>query len=750
MSSPKAPDRRRPEGALRRLGEWCARHAVVVVVLWLVGLAAVQVLQRTCGGRYADDFWLPGAQSTRGRAVLTAHHPTAGGDTGQVVLHADRPLTEVADRITNARAALARLPAVRSAQSPLPPPGARPAAPPPGPAHTGPLTADGRTGYLTLHLRDTPADLGTDVLAGVDRAVAPLRAAGVRVEYGGVLGDLARPAGDDRPGELVGCAVALLVLLAGCGSALAAGVPLLTALIGVVGGLGCLGLLGAAFPFATRSPAVATMLGLGVGIDAALLLIARHRQYLADGAPAAVAAGRAVASSGRTVLRCGGTVLLALAGLPLAGIGFLTGVGVAAALAVVTAVLTALTLVPALLGLLGRRIERFRVPRPGAAGVPAPGPRRAAHHPWPYLVGAVLVLAVLAVPAWSLRPGHVDEGADPPSSTGRRAHDLMAAAFGPGANGPLTLVIDRTAVPEADRPALADQARRVLGRIPGTATVTPLRPSPDGAVLSATAQPLTDPQDAATTALTRRLRDSVLPRAVRGYEAHGYVTGATAARVDFVALLAARQPLIIVVLVGLAFLNVLLLCRGVLIAVQAAVCTGLTLAASVGVVVAVFQWGWGGPVLGVAGPVPVEGHVPVTLCAVLAGVSTGSALLALSPVRPGRPRHADPPPGRSPAPAVLAGAALVTAGVFAAFVLSDDVAVRMLGLGLAVGVLLDATVVRLVLVPALLALLGRRAWWTPWWLARAVPARAPGPVESPRPEPPRPAEPVGRSGVPPR
>ncbi|MGW5114886.1 MMPL family transporter, partial [Streptomyces noursei] len=595
MSSPKAPDRRRPEGALRRLGEWCARHAVVVVVLWLVGLAAVQGLQRTCGGRYADDFWLPEAQSTVGRAVLTTHHPTAGGDTGQVVLHADRPLTEVANRIANARAALARLPAVRSAQSPLPPPGARPAPPPPGAAHTGPLTADGRTGYFTVRLRDSPAALGTDVLAGVDRAVAPLRAAGVRVEYGGVLGDLARPAGDDRPGELVGCAVALLVLLAGCGSVLAAGVPVLTALIGVVGGLGCLGLLGAAFPFATVSPAVATMLGLGVGIDAALFLIARHRQYLADGAPAAVAAGRAVASSGRTVLRCGGAVLLALAGLPLAGIGFLTGVGVAGALAVVTAVLTALTLVPALLGLLGRRIERFRVPRPGAAGVRAPGPRRAARHPWPYLVGAVLVLAVLAVPAWSLRPGHLDEGADPPSSTSRRAHDLLAAAFGPGANGPLTLVIDRTAVPEADRPALADQARRVLGRIPGTAAVTPLRPSPDGAVLSATAQPLTAPQDAATTTLTRRLRDSVLPRAVRGYDAHGYVTGATAARVDFVALLAARLPLIIVALVGLAFLNVLLLCRGVLIAVQAAVCTGLTLAASVGVVVAVFQWGWGGP-----------------------------------------------------------------------------------------------------------------------------------------------------------
>ncbi|GAA2647421.1 MMPL family transporter [Streptomyces lunalinharesii] len=750
MSSPNAPDRRRPEGALRRLGEWCARHAVVVVVLWLVGLAAVQVLQRTCGGRYADDFWLPGAQSTQGRAVLTAHHPTAGGDIGQVVLHADRPLTEVAGRITNTRAALARLPAVRSAQSPLPPPGARPAPPPPGAARTGPLAADGRTGYLTVHLRDAPADLETDVLAGVDRAVAPLRAAGVRVEYGGALGALARPAGDDRLSELVGCAVALLVLLAGFGSVLAAGVPLLTALIGVVGGLGCLGLLGAAVPFAAVSPALATMLGLGVGIDSALFLIARHRQFLADGAPPAVAAGRAVASSGRTVLRCGGTVLLALAGLPLTGVGFLTGLGVAAALTVVTALLTALTLVPALLGLLGRRIGRSRVPRPGAAEVRAPGPRRPARHPWPYAVGAVLVLAVLAVPAWSLRPGHVDAGADPPSSTGRRAHDLLAAAFGPGANGPLTLVVDRSAVPEADRPALADQARHVLGRIPGTAAVTPLRASPDGAVLSATAQPSTDPQDAATTALTRRLVDSVLPRAVRGYEAHGYVTGATAARVDFTALLAARLPLIVVVLVGLAFLGVLAWCRGVLVAVQAAVCTALTLAASLGVVVAVFQWGWGGPVLGVAGPVPVEGHVPVALCAVLAGVSTGSALLALAPVRPGRPGRADPPGAPSPAPAVLAGAVLVTAGVFGAFVLSDVVAVKMLGLGLAVGVLLDATLVRLALVPALLALLGRRAWWTPWWWDRARPARAAGPVDPPRPEPPRPAEPVGQHGTPQR
>ncbi|MFI1203269.1 MMPL family transporter [Streptomyces sp. NPDC020883] len=752
MSLPSAPVRRRPEGTLRRLGEWCARHAVLVLVLWLVGLAGVQVLQRTLGGVYADDFSLPGAPSVQGREVLTAHHPAAGGYAGQVVLHADRPLTAYAGPIDRATAALAKLPAALSAQGPLPPPGSRTASPAPGTAPTGPLSADGRTGYLTVRFRDPPGRLGPDVLPGTDRAVAPLRAAGVQVEFGGALGHLARPGTDDRPGMLFGFAVATAVLLAVFGGVLAAGLPLLTALIGVVCGTGCLGLLAAAFPFAPVSPTLATLLGLGLGIAYAPILITRHRQLLRDGADPATAAGRAAAGGGRAVLVSGAAVLVALLGLSAARVGLLTGLAAAAALTTATAVLGALTLVPALLGLLGRRFDRLRVRGPAAETAPEPAAgarrvlrraQRVARRPWPFLAGGVLALTVLAGPALSARPAHLDAGADPPSSTARRAFDLMTAAFGPGAPGPLTLVVDRSAVPEADRPALARQARQVLGRIPGTAAVTPLTAAPDGAVLTATAYPARAPRDAATAALVHHLADSVLPRALDGYEARGYVTGATATQVDFLDRVADRLPSVIALVVCLAFLTALAVCRGVLAALQATVLTTLSVAASYGVVVAVFQWGWGGPALGVAGPVPVEGWVPPVLCAIGFGLVTGCDSFLLSRVRANRPRYVDPAEGAAHALAdtsrVLTCAALITAGVFAAFLLSDVVVVKMLGLGLAASVLLDAAVVRPLLMPAALALLGRRAWWAPWWLDAAYPEAVRTWLRRLRP-----AEPVGQ------
>ncbi|WP_066982909.1 MMPL family transporter [Streptomyces sp. NRRL F-4489] len=780
MSLPPAPDapvrppNRRPAGRLRRLGEWCARHALTVLVLWLAGLAAVQVLQHTSGGTYADDLTLPGTPSAQGRAVLAAHEPTAAGPAGTVVLRADRPLTAYRDQLTAAARALRRLPDVRAVRDPLTPPGP-PSQPQPGGTApvTGPLSADGRTGYLALRFRTPPTALGPDVLAGADHAVAPLRAAGVRVEYGGALGDAARPGGG-RLGRALALAAAALVLLAWPLGILAAGLPLLAALIGVVCGLGCLGLLAAAFPLPAVSPALAAMTGLAVGTDAALLLLVRHRRLLRDGAEPAVAAGRAAATAGRAVLVCGGAVLLAAAGLALAGPGYVTGLGAALALTALTAVLAALTLVPALLGLLGRRYGGGGAEVPAAAeaptgtGTPGPGPQ-ARRAWWAAAAAGALVAVVLAVPACALRPGHLDAGTDPPSATGRRAHDLMAAAFGPGANGPLTLVIDRAAVPQADRPALADQAREVLARIPGAAAVTPLRVSPDGAVLTATAYPARDPQHPATTALLHRLTGSVLPRAVSGYEAHTYVTGATATAAEFRDLVAARLPLLLAAGAGLAFLVLLPVLRGVPAAAVTAVAGLLPVAASYGVVVALFQWGWGGPALGLPGPVPVETWVPVVLCAVLLGTGTARAAVRAARPRTGRPAATEPwRPARA-----LTWAALAMAAVFAAFAASDRTAVRTAAVGLAAGVLTDALLVRPLLLPAALALLGPRAHWRPWWLDHLLPTRAPrdeparadrpegpppepperpnppGSPDSPRPPgPPQPAQPLAGTGPP--
>ncbi|MFD9981859.1 MMPL family transporter [Streptomyces massasporeus] len=718
-------------GVLRRLGEWCARHFVIVIIAWLVALVALQVISREFGGEYSDNFSLPQAQAQKGLDVLKAHDPQAGGYSSQIVMHDDQqPLTALSSQMSTTVADLEKLPHVLSAQNPLTAPST-----PSGQQNVGPLSDDKKTAYITVRFNVQPSTLGDDYLGGVDTAVQPLRSAGADVEYGGPLGELARPSADDRVSELIGFGVAVIVLLVGFGSVIAAVIPLLSALISVVGGLAILGLLAAAFTFATVSPTLATMIGLGVGIDYALFMLTRHRQNLIDGMDPVRAAGQAASTSGHAVLVSGCTVIIALAGLSASGVSFISLLGVAAAVTVVSAVVGALTLVPALLGFIGRHIDRFHVRTPiaeteaGAGDMPQGTwhryAQRVERRPLSFLSAGVAVVVVLAIPLFSIQLGHIGDGADPTSFTDRRAFDLMSDAFGPGSNGPLTVVIDQTNVPQSQRSDLASKAQQSIDKVQGAAVVTPLTPTQDGDLLIGTVYSTVSPQNAKTTDLTNRLVDDTLPDVVQGTDAKGYVTGTTATQVDFRDIVASQLPVIIAVVVGLAFLIILAVFRGLLVAVKAAVLNVLSIAASYGVVVAVFQWGWGGPALGVHGKVPIESYVPMMMFAIVFGLSMDYEIFLLSRVHEAWVRTGDAKGSVAHAleitARVITCAALIMVSVFAAFLLSDNIVVKMLGLGLAVSVLIDATVVRLLMVPAVMTLLGRHAWWMPRWLDRVVP-----------------------------
>jgi RND superfamily putative drug exporter len=728
-------------GRLRRLGEWCARHFVIVIVAWLVVLAALQTLNRSFGGDYSDNFSLSGVQSQQGLEVLEKHDPAAGGYSSQIVLHdADKPLTSLGSQMSETVDDLQKLPHVLSAQNPLTAASSQSSdqSDQSKQPNVGPLSSDQKTAYITIRFDVQPSTLEDGYLDGVDDSVQPLRSAGADVEYGGPLGELARPAADDRVSELIGFAVAIVVLLVGFGSVIAAGLPLVTALLSAVGGLACLGLLASAFTFATVSPTLATMIGLGVGIDYALFLITRHRQNLMDGADPVHAAGRATATGGRAVLVSGCTVIIALAGLYASGVSFIGKLGLAAAMTVVSAVLGALTLVPALLGLTGRHIDRYHVRHPvaetgseeGEQGEEIQGTwhryaQHVEHRPWRFLAAGVTAIVVLAIPAFSIQLGHIGDGADPTSFTDRRAYDLMTDAFGPGSNGPLTIVIDQTSVPSSDRQSLQSTAQKNLNAVDGAHAVTQLTATKDGDVLIGTVYSKESPQNADTTDLVNRLVDDTLPASVSGTKAEGYVTGTTAAQVDFRDIVASRLPLIIAVVVALAFLIILAVFRGLLVALKAAVLNVLSITASYGVVVAVFQWGWGGPALGVDGKVPIESYVPMMMFAIIFGLSMDYEIFLLSRVHEAWLRTGDARAAVAHAleitARVITCAALIMVSVFAAFIVSDNIVVKMLGLGLAVSVLIDATVVRLLLVPAVMTLLGRHAWWTPHWLDRVLP-----------------------------
>ncbi|WP_329182876.1 MMPL family transporter [Actinacidiphila glaucinigra] len=718
---PPAPNEPRPAGLLHRTGRWCARHPWLVIACWLLILVAAVAGNRAFGGVYEDDFSLPGTSAQTGSDLLDQHGSTASqGTISQIALKPDSgSLASHRDAVDTAVARLGDLPEVSSVANPLDTPGA--------------VSKDGVTGYITVRFDDNPATFDTSYLDKVDDAVQDLRAAQVEVDYAAPLGKLENDKGTDRESEVIGLATAVVVLLIGFGSVAAAGLPLLTAVIGLLAGLSGLGMLAGLFTFGAASPTLASMMGLGVGLDYSLILVTRHRKVLHTASDPSESVGRTVATSGRAVLVAAITVAMALAGLYASNILFIGTLGVAAGITVIVGAFAALTLTPALLGLAGRRIDRWHVRKP----VDEPDAAGDIWHRWAALVGrrswtflalGLMVLGVLSIPLGSMRLGHVDPGASPAGSTQRRAYDVLADGFGPGTNGQFTVVTtldkDKQAT-DTDRTEVADWLRSALSGTPGVQSVSTARPSPDGAILVTTVTPDSGPQDAATSDLLHRLNDDVLPKAGSAQDTTSYVTGNTAAQLEFRDMVSERLPVIIAVVAGAAFLLLLTVFRGVLIAVKAAVLNLLSISSAYGVVVAVFQWGWGSSWLGVDETVPIEAYVPMMMFAIVFGLSMDYEVFLLSRIRESwletEDNHLSVATGLSATARVIACAAMIMTTVFLAFLLSSNTVIKMMALGLGVSVILDATVVRLILVPATMNLLGQANWWLPRWLDRILP-----------------------------
>ncbi|OQQ19719.1 transporter [Streptomyces sp. M41(2017)] len=712
MSPSPAP---RPS-ALHRTGAFCARHPVWVITGWLLVLAAAFTARHAVGASYGDEVSLPGSRTAVGADLLERSDPAAGAPNGKVVLHVGSG--RVSDHDTGLDATLDRLrdlPHVTAVSDPV-------------------TSSDGATAYTRVSFDEKLKSLGHAYTERLDEATAPARDAGIEVAYGGDLHDIVRTPADDTLAEAVGVSAALVVLLLAFGSVAAALMPLVTALIGVGVGMGVVGIVAGTLTFATAAPTLATMIGLGVGIDYALFLITRFRQYLIDGEDPQEAVGRTTAVSGKAVLVAAVTVAVALLSLYACGLTMIGRLGLAATIAVVVTAAAALTLVPAAMGLVGRRVDLIRVRRRPVAESAGDHDgwhryaRVVARRPWTFFTAGFLLMALCAVPLFSLRLGHIDDGADPVGSTTRTAYDWLADAdgpgFGPGANGPFTLVVDLTrATGSADR--VADRLTDTLATTDGVARVTPPRPSRDGRLLVATVVPTTGPQSADTDALFATLTDTAVPEALKGTGASGYLTGTTAGRLAFRDTVTERLPLIIGIVLVAAFLLLTVVFRSLVIPLKAVVLNVLTTGASYGILVAVFQWGWGDSLLGMSEPVPIESYVPMMMFAIVFGLSMDYEIFLLS--RIAEEWHATHDneqavgTGLALTGRVISCAALIMTAVFLSFTRSPTVVVKMLALGLAVSVVLDATVVRLVLVPSLMFLMGRANWWLPRRLDRVLP-----------------------------
>jgi putative drug exporter of the RND superfamily len=735
---------------LERLAGVAARKHWIFIIAWVIILGGLLGARHAFGGEYVNNYTISGSNSADGQNLLNSTFPQQGGYGGQIVFHATSGTVSAQQSAVNQSVTnVSKLPDVIKAVSPF------------ASGNSAAVSSNGTIAYASVSWNVNPDSLDTSYLDKLNNAVAPATKAGLQVEYGAGAGEIGQQTGD-LSSEVIGLCCALVLLLLMFFSLIAAAIPLVSALFSVLSGLALLGLLAHVITFPTTGPTIATLLGLGVAVDYGLFMVARHREQLDGGMSVTRSIRRAASTSGAAIVVAGSTVAISVLALYISGVGFVGTLGLAAAIVVVVTMASALTLVPGFMGLAREGVRalpaRIRARKSGVTvreqaeqtaeatheqhehSAFARWGRMVSDKPWPWAVFSVAVLVVLAITL-----GQPDNGTNPTSQSSRQAYDLISQGFGVGVNGPLTVAVKLPNQSSSANSSLISTMQSNISKTSGVASVTPAQINSSGTTAVFNVIPTTRPQAAQTTALVNTLRDDVLPKS----PATSYVTGTTAGAVDFTNKITSRLAWLIIAVIAISFLLLTAAFRSVVIATKAAVLNILSIGAAYGVIVAIFEWGWGKSVIGLQSTLPIPAYVPMLVFCIVFGLSMDYEVFLLSRVHEAwlvtHDAHRSVAIGIGATARVITTAAAIMVVVFASFVLNPEPTVKMLAVGMAFAVLIDASLVRMILVPAIMSLLGARAWWLPRWLAPLVPnlsLETVAPVPEPRPAPAEEARPA--------
>ncbi|HJZ37025.1 MAG TPA: MMPL family transporter [Solirubrobacterales bacterium] len=705
---------------LYAIGRWCSRHHWPVIGAWIVAAVALVIISSASGSKTSENLTLPGTGSTTSTELLEANLPEQAYGSNPLVLEAPAgtKLTEAkyAKAVEETVANLEKLPDVNSAMSPL---------------AQGSQTLsqkDPNIGYIPVVLGVGPSEMTEAKAQDILDTAKPFEAAGGNASVGAYVGQqLSKP--DTGISDAIGLAAAVIILLFAFGTATAMMLPIVSAVLGLACALSIIKLLEHVLQVPGVAATLATMIGLGVGIDYALFIVTRHKLQLAEGIELRESIARATATAGGAVVFAGFTVVIALCSLLVADIPLVTTLGFTAAISVVVAVLAAVTLLPAMLGALGPHINSLRV-HLGKTHPDDAEPHgwrrwaeRVADAPWRSAIVALLILIILALPIFKLDLGQNDISALPEDTTSRQAYNGLNEGFGPGVNGPLLIASEFTSPEEAQK--VLPGLQKSIGGTQDVAAVTEPTLSEDKKVAVFTVISKSEPWADETVSLVENLRDEVIPGALAGTKAQSYVGGQTAGYIDLANQIADKLPLMIIVVIALSFLVLLMAFRSILVPIKAAAMNLLSVAASYGVVTAVFQLGWGSSLIGLDHAIPIVSFVPLMMFAILFGLSMDYEVFLLTQMKEHYVEYGDEKraviEGVANTGRVITSAASIMVCVFLSFVLNSDPVVKEFGVGLAVAIAIDSTIVRCLLVPAVMTLLGAKVWWMPKWLERWVP-----------------------------